>query len=173
MGSRNWPAVQGASADERWARGVGGRVGLVVAGAVIPVEFALRIPTPDPSTTLLITCLPTIVAGWLGGRLVGAWALRARTTRTWIALVLRLGLLAILIGAPIVAVEIAIVGVISDVTTGLIPVGLSIPNAILATVVLTALGTTFVGPFAALGTIPAAAIWAAVMRAKLRRHRAP
>jgi ABC-type dipeptide/oligopeptide/nickel transport system permease subunit len=72
-----------------------------------------------------------------------------------------------------VAVEIAIVGVISDVTTGLIPVGLSIPNAILATVVLTALGTTFVGPFAALGTIPAAAIWAAVMRAKLRRHRAP
>jgi hypothetical protein len=84
-------------------------------------------------------------------------------------LTLRLALLAILVGGPIVAVEIAALGAASLAIDREVPLVLVIGQAILSTLLLTALGTTFFGPFVALATIPAAAIWAYLLRRHLAR----
>jgi hypothetical protein len=163
--------VAGGTQEER-AGDVGGRTGVLVAAGFVPLAFMLRIPTTDPASTLIVI-LPTLASGWLGGRMVGPWALRARTRWNWIVVVLRLALLAILIGAPLVALEVAIVGVSGEAAGGLTSRVLVIPKVLLGTALLTALGTTFVGPFVALATIPAATIWAALVRRQLRDLASP
>lgn len=103
-----------------------------------------------PSLALVVGFgIPTLIAGWLGGRVLGPTAVRARSRRDWAIVVVVLAVVAVLIGDVGVAIAFAI------------PYGL--PDALVIAPIVAAYGIIVV-PLAAPVTLVAAWIWAYRMR---------
>jgi hypothetical protein len=152
-----------SAAAQAMARQLGASVGLRVGLLFAVIETVSQIGA-EVAGTFLIVGLPTIVAGWFGGRKLGPRAVEAATGRAKAAVILRLGVLAVMIGAPLVSTAFAIVMVFGRAPE-------SLPNIfeiVAAAAMFTAFGFFLVGPFALVGTSIAAWLWLWLLQRRAR-----
>ncbi|HUQ44351.1 MAG TPA: hypothetical protein VM451_08115 [Candidatus Limnocylindria bacterium] len=155
--------MTGTATFESTGRQLGASTGLRVGLLFAVIETISQIGA-EPVAAFLIVGLPTILAGGLGGRKLGPRALEAVTGRAQAAVILRLGVLAVMIGAPLVSTAFSIV-----MAFGRAPDTLpNIFEIIAAAGMFTAFGFFLVGPFALIGTSIAAWIWIWLLRRQAR-----
>jgi len=145
---------------ESWARLTGAVMGLVVAAVSVAVAelFPVGESTIPPGWTLAPAIL---VAGGLGGWLIAPLAWRARSPGGWVVAITLLALTAVVLGDAVVVASMAAASSARDASgSGESPALASLP----ALVPLFVIGLIVVGPFAAVATVPAAAVWAVGMR---------
>jgi hypothetical protein len=152
---------QAAALNDVGGRRLGAAVGFGVGiGLSLAVGLFDSVSGEEPALPTLE--LPMLLAGTLGGWIIGPRAMRARTRRDWVGAVWRLACLAVLIGDVVVAYQISF-----HRPPGTPIVALS--EQVGATFVLAALGLVFFGWLAIVCTSIAAGIWAGCMRSVRRR----
>lgn len=145
----------------RHGRPIGALAGLFVGGVCAALSSMLSITDGviPPGWTIGPAIL---IAAGFGGWLLAPLAWRARTVGEWLGAIALLAFVAAVIGDLVVVTLIGSGGALSgslSPTDPPGPLGLSLGMA-----GLFVLGLLVVGPFAALATIPAATVWAIVMR---------
>lgn len=140
-------------------RAVGALVGFGIAG-VLTLAAALSDQVSSGNPILPTLFAPILLAGTLGGAAVGrragdpAWT---ATRGSRFRLRLRLAVMAVLIGAPVVALQIGVDSLLRGYTAGLL-------DLLAGVLVITPVGIIFVGPFALPITYASALVWSWFMR---------
>jgi hypothetical protein len=85
--------------DHSNLRGQGAIVGFLVAGTFVGAGLLHLLGQEEAVPVFMTEGIPTLVAGLIGGWLMAPRAARASTRREWLGVVLRLGVLAVIVGA--------------------------------------------------------------------------
>jgi hypothetical protein len=151
--------------DDANLRGQGAIVGFLVAGTFVGAGL-LRLVGQDEGVPVFLTDgIPTLIAGLIGGWLLAPRAARASTGRAWLGVVLRLGVVAVIVGAMGVGVAMGVESALHSRTD----IGQFILSAIVGGTMAAAIGILLFGWMILPVTTLAAGIWAFFMARLLRR----
>jgi hypothetical protein len=146
-------------------RAQGAIVGFLIAGTVVGAELLRLLGQPHAVSVFLTDGVPALVAGLIGGWLLAPRAARASTRREWLGVVLRLGVVAVIVGAMGMGIA---MGAESALNSRGGP-GQAILSLIVGGPLLGLLGVVLLGWMVLPLTTLAAGIWAFVMARVLRQ----
>ena len=160
------PRVRMQIADQRNTRGQGAIVGLVVASVFVAAGLQILFGEREGSGRLfLMQGIPTLFAGLFGGWLLAPRAARSSTRQEWFGVVLRLGCVAVVVGAIGVGIALGVDSALRSEANVIQFIVTSIGGGLM----LAAIGIVVMGWSILPITALAAAIWAFVMARLLRR----
>ena len=146
-------------------RGQGAIVGFLVACAFVAAGLLSLLGKDDGAMAFVTWGIPTLLAGLIGGWLLAPRAARASTRREWLGVVLRLGVVAVIVGAIGVGIGMGI----DSALRGDAELGQVILSTVVGALMLAPLGMLVMGWMILPLTTLAAGIWALVMARLLRR----
>jgi len=157
--------------DHAELRVQGAIVGLLVAGVFVASELVRMLSGDEGVARFATEGIPSLVAGLVGGWLLAPRAARASTPREWLGVVLRLGCVAVIVGAIGVGIALGADSALRS-RAGL---GRFVLASIVGGPLLGLLGVVLLGWMVLPLTTLAAGIWAFVMARLLPRapSRAP
>lgn len=144
---------------QRGGRSIGAAAGFGVCALCLVLD-ALFDSVASGNATLPTLARPVLVAGVVGGWLIGPRAMRARTQRDWVGAMWRLAAVAVVLGDLVVCTQIATSGTHATGEGEVIDVA----ELVSASLVLAVIGLVLLGWFALIVTSVAAGIWAISIR---------
>ena len=157
------PRLQMVS-DHPNLRGQGAIVGFLVAGAFVGAGLLRLLGQADAVGVFLTDGIPTLVAGLIGGWLLAPRAARASTGREWLGAVLRLGVVAVIVGAMGMGVAMGVESALRSRDIGQFMLAIIVGGLVSAPIGLLLFGWMILPV-----TTIAAGIWALLMARLLRQ----
>jgi hypothetical protein len=154
MASSAYSLTSGGTGDVRDARRIGAKHGFRVALGFVVVG-GLVLAQGDSATaarTFGELAIPTLIAGTLGGRQLGPRAMRARTRRNWLAVIVSLSVVAMIIGGACTGAALAV----QSIADNPVPPVEAIGQVLALAGAGATFGLIFFGPAALIFVLPAA-----------------